>query len=1086
MDKLSYNRKQATGSRKPFALRWQLICCTFLGLFLLSQPAFAQQQNVKLSNKTLAVAQFFHEIEQQSGYLFVYKDSDIDPKSSVSFGQTTGTIAYFLDHFAQAHALRYDITNRKYIVFSQKTATPTATKQVSGTVKDASGEPLVGATIQQKGTANKTITDADGRFTLNASPGTSLIISYIGLQDQELKASPNMTITLSDDVKALDEVVVVGYGTVKKADLAGSVSVLDNKAFKDQPITRVDDALQGRIAGVHVVNSGIPGGEMKIRIRGAGSINRSNDPLYVVDGIVRESGLTGLDPEDIQSIQVLKDASATAIYGSRGSNGVVLVTTKSGKANMKQVSFDAQFGFSNIAKRYPLLNAYEFATAYNEAHPGTFGQADLTAFQNGEKGTDWQRAISQTGFTQNYKVTLTNGNRDTQYYLSGNYLSQTGTVLSTKNERYQAKLNLTSNITPWLTITADVNASHNVRNMVNFSAAKTNILWLALNYSPVTNVMDNAGNYSHDFYNAITADNPVGSLKLNSGQSRQDIFNGRIDLRFNLLPGLTFTTTNGIDYNDTKYYWFLSKRVAEQSSMTNHDGQRMMLQSTNNLTYAGQWGLHGLTATGVFETTQSKYRMMHISGDNLLTESVGWWNIGLAKSKTSDNGYEAWALLSGVGRLMYNYDNRYLLTTTFRADGSSKFFKNKWGFFPSVALAWSLGNEKFMQQQDIIQDSKLRVSYGLVGSQAISPYETLGLMKQVGYAYGGSTKYTGFWAGTSRATPDLTWEKTHQFNVGIDFATLAHRLRFSIDYFNKTTKDGLLKKTLPQYDGGGTYWVNACEVVNRGVDFTIDAHILNQKDLNWSSSFTGSYLKNKVTSLDNIPFVQGYSPAVGLMGDVTRIVVGQPIGAFYLYQWTGLDATGHDTYADLDGSGTLSEGDRTFCGKANPTFTLGWNNQLSWRNWDVNLFFTGAFGAKRLNLMRYFAASMNGASKFITLKEAYYQSFGKTDSPIYPAVNVTNNNYQGASTKWLEKADYFRLDNITLSYNLTKQQTRFADVKLSLSCQNVFTLTGYKGLDPSGTSFMDTSLGNVDINDGIDMGAYPLSRTFTFGVKINF
>ena len=274
--------------------------------------------------------------------------------------------------------------------------------------------------------------------------------------------------------------------------------------------------------------------------------------------------------------------------------------------------------------------------------------------------------------------------------------------------------------------------------------------------------------------------------------------------------------------------------------------------------------------------------------------------------------------------------------------------------------------------------------------------------------------------------------------------------------------------------------------MNRGVDFTIDAHILKQKDLNWNSSFTGTYLKNKVTSLDNIPFVQGYSPAIGLMGDVTRIVVGQPIGAFYLYQWTGLDATGHDTYADIDGSGTLSEGDRTFCGKANPTFTLGWNNQLSWRNWDLNLFFTGAFGAKRLNLMRYFAASMNGASKFITLKEAYYKSFGKTDNPMFPAVNVTNNNYQGASTKWLEKADYFRLDNITLSYNLTKQQTHFADVKLSLSCQNVFTLTGYKGLDPSGTSFMDTSLGNVDINDGIDMGAYPLSRTFTFGVKINF
>ncbi|WP_025830279.1 SusC/RagA family TonB-linked outer membrane protein [Segatella maculosa] len=971
-------------------------------------------------------------------------------------------------------------------IYAQQQPTNTTAKSVSGVVKDASGEPLIGATIQQKGTANKTITDTNGRFTLNVPPGAPLVISYIGLHEQELKATPNMEIMLGDDVNALDEVVVVGYGTVKKADLAGSVSVLDSKAFKDQPLTRIDDALQGRIAGVHVVSSGIPGGDMKIRIRGAGSINRSNDPLYVVDGIVRESGLTGLDPEDIQSIQVLKDASATAIYGSRGSNGVVLVTMKSGKADVKQISFDAQFGFADMAKHYSLLDAYEFATAYNEAHPGTFNQTDLTAFQNGEKGTNWQKAISQTGFIQNYKVTLTNGNKDTQYYLSGNYLGQTGAVKRSKNERYQVKLNLTSNIAKWLNITADINASHNVRNTVNFGASKNNILWVALNYSPVTNIMDENGKYCRDFYNAITADNPVGTLNINGGQYRKDIFNGRIDLRFNILPGLSFTTTNGVDYNDTKYYSFSSKRVSEQSRLSNRDGQRMTLQSTNNLTYIGQWGQHSLTATGVFEATQSEYRMMGISGEGLLTESVGWWNIGLAKTKTESNGYESWALLSGVGRLMYNYDNRYLLTTTFRADGSSKFFKNKWGYFPSIALAWSLGNEKFMQKQDIIQDAKLRLSYGLVGSQAISPYETLGLMKQEGYAFGGTTKYTGFWTGTSRATPDLTWEKTHQFNVGLDFSTLAHRLRFSIDYFKKITKDGLLKKTLPQYDGGGDYWVNACEVVNSGVDFNIDATLLSQKDFSWNTSLTGTYLKNKVTSLDNIPFVQGQSPSTGLIGDVTRVVVGQPIGAFYLYQWTGLDATGHDTYADLDGSGTVSEGDRTFCGKANPTFTFGWNNRVSWRHWDLNLFFTAAFGAKRLNLMRYFAASMNGASKFITLKDAYYQSFGKTDSPMFPAVTVTNNYYQGASTKWLEKADYFRLDNITLSYCFTKQQTRFTDIHLSLSCQNVFTITGYKGLDPSGISFMDSSQGSIDVNDGIDMGAYPLTRTFTLGIKMNF
>ena len=1065
---------------KSRLLVW-LVCC-----FLCVQSLSAQEQMVKLSAKTLSIGQLFSEIEKQTGYLFVYSNIDLDTQSMVNFPKNTGTVSYFISQFAQGKGIKYEITPGKYIVFSKQTDTQAPHSGVSGSISDSKGDPLVGATIQQKDTPNKTVTDANGRFSLNAPVGSTLVVSYIGMQDKEVRATRNMDITLTDNVKALDEVVVVGYGTVKKADLAGSVSVLDNKAFKDQPITRITDALQGRISGVHVVSSGIPGGDMKIRARGAGSINRSNDPLYVIDGIVRESGLTGLDPEDVQSVQVLKDASSTAIYGSRGSNGVVLVTTKTGKADRTQVSFDAQIGMSNVAKRYDLLNAYEFATAYNEAHPNTFNANDLAAFQNGTKGTDWQNEMYQTGVTQNYKVTLTNGNKNTQYYLSGNYLGQTGAVIKTKNERYLVRMNLTSAITRWLSLTADLNASHNVRNTYNFGASKTNVMWTMVNYSPVTNVMGENSKYNRDFYNAITSDNPVGTMELNGGQSRQDIFNGRIDLKFNILPGLTFTTTNGVDYNDSKYYWFGSKLVADKSGMSNHDAQRITIQSTNNLTYVGSWGTHALTATGVFESTQSKYRFIRIAGDDLLTESVKWWNIGLASSKTDENGYESWALLSGVGRLMYNYDNRYLVTTTFRADGSSKFFKNKWGFFPSLALAWSLGNEKFMQRQNIIQDAKIRWSYGLVGSQAIEPYETLGLMKQVGYAFGGTSKYTGFWAGTNRPTPDLTWEKTHQFNLGADFAILDRKVRFSIDYFKKLTKDGLLRKTLPEYDGGGNYWVNACEVDNHGLDVSIDATVLSLKDLTWNSTLTGTYLKNKVTSLDNIPFVKGYTPAYGLVEDVTRIAVGQPIGSFYLYQWTGLDSNGRDTYADLDGSGTVSEGDRTYVGKATPDVTFGWNNRLEWRGWELNLFFTGAFGAKRLNLMRYGAASMNGASKFITSREAYYRSFGKSSNPIYPAVNVTNNNYQAASTKWLEKADYVRCDNITLAYNFSKKQIRFADMKLLLSCQNVFTITGYKGLDPAGTSFMDTTLGSVDINDGIDMGAYPLTRTFTLGLKINF
>lgn len=558
----------------------------------------------------------------------------------------------------------------------------------------------MGVNVIEKGTTNGTMTDMDGRFTLSVPGNATLQISYIGYTTEEVVVNnqTKLNITLKEDSQNLDELVVVGYGVVRKADLAGSVAVLDSKSFKDQPIVQVSDALQGRVSGVQVQNSGVPGGTVKIRVRGSGSINRSNDPLYVIDGIVRESGLTGLNPEDIQSMQVLKDASSTAIYGSRGANGVVLITTKTGKANVKQITFDAQVGIGTVAKRYETLTPYEFATAYNTYLPNTFSQDQLTAFQNGTAGTDWQDAIFQTGLTQDYKLTFSNGNEHTQYLLSANYMGQEGVVIENTNKRYQARANITSQITDWLHVTADVNASHNVKKGGNFSASKDNIVTIAMNYSPVTQIQKEDGSYYRDSYCALNALNPVGLLKEQAGETMTDIVNARIDLKFDILPGLTFTTTNGIDYNDVKSYSFSTKKVATQSSLSNQDAYRMTLQTTNNLTYANKWGDHALTATAVYEATTSEYRMMKIEGSNLMTESGGWWNINMASSRKTDNSYSKWALMSGVARVMYNYADRYLLTGTFRADGSSKFFNDKWGYFPSIAAAWTISNEEFMQQ----------------------------------------------------------------------------------------------------------------------------------------------------------------------------------------------------------------------------------------------------------------------------------------------------------------------------------------------------------------------------------------------------
>ena len=961
---------------------------------------------------------------------------------------------------------------------------------VSGVVMGSDGEPLMGVNVVEKGTTNGTITDLDGKYTLNVGPNAVLQFSYIGYVSSDIAVNGQRTVnvTMKEDSQNLDEVVVVGYGTVRKADLAGSVSVLDNKAFKDQPIKQVSDALQGRVSGVQVQSSGVPGGTVKIRVRGSGSINRSNDPLYVIDGIVRESGLTGLNPDDIQSMQILKDASSTAIYGSRGANGVVLITTKTGKANTRQITFDAQITAGTVAKRYDTLNAYEFATLYNTYRANTFSSDQLSAFQRGG-GTNWQDEIFQTGITQDYKVTFSGGSDKTQYIVSGNYVGQEGVVIENDNKRYQARANVTSQITDWLHMTADVNASHNVRHSGDFSAAKSNIVTQAMNYSPVTSIFNEDGmTYARDKYSSLTNFNPVGRLKEEMGETMQDIVNAHVDLRFNILPGLTFTTSNGIDYSDAKGYSFGTKKVGSQSSMGNSDAYRMTLQTTNNLTYTGKWDKHALTATAVYEATQSEYRYMGLNGRDLLTESVGWWNVNMASSRTTDNSYSKWGLVSGVARIMYNYDDRYMLTGTFRADGSSKFFNDKWGYFPSVAAAWTITNEEFMKDQNVVQDMKVRASYGLIGSQAIEPYETLGLMSKAMYAFGENSQYTGYWVGQTVATPDLTWETTHQLDLGLDFSILNHRVNISLDYFDKRTKDGLLKQNIPNYDGGGSYWVNAAEISNRGLDFSINAILVDNKDFTWSSTFTGTYLKNEVKNLGGLEFVAGSSPAAGMIptDGVTRVEVGQPIGAFYGYKWIGLDATGHDAFEDVNKDGKIDSNDRTFIGKANPDFTLGWNNTLSWKNWDLNMFFTGSFGADRLNLVRFTGTAMTGDFAFVTLKEYINDNFDvKGQSARYPSVNVTGNDYQSASTstKFLESANYFRLDNLSLSYNLPKSVAKFADMRFTLSCQNVFTITKYKGMDPAGISFMNSG---VDVNDGIDLGAYPLTRSYTVGVRLNF
>jgi TonB-linked SusC/RagA family outer membrane protein len=964
-----------------------------------------------------------------------------------------------------------------------------STIHLNGNVADETGESVIGASVVVKGSKVATITDYNGNFSLEVPLKCTLLVSYVGYITKEIAVTDlkPLNIVLQEDKKLLDEVVVVGYGTIRKADLAGSVSVMDNKSFKDQPVTRVSQTLQGRVSGVSVEDNGVPGGQIKIRVRGAASISRSNDPLYVIDGIVHESGLNGINTEDIQSIQVLKDASSTAIYGSRGSNGVILITTKTGHNNQHLITFDSSIGISNIYKQYKEMTPYEYALALEDVKGTKFSDEELQGYKNGTLGIDWQKEMFRTGYTQNYKVAVSNGNDRTQYYVSANYVNQTGNVVGFSEKHYQARANITSDATSWLHLTADVNLNHSDYHGNSYNLSYGNIIWNTLDYSPCMTMMDEKGNYNLDPYNSIV-ENPKGLVTLNNGNSMSDIMNGMLELRFKLLPGLTFTTTNGVDYYDGHGYSFESPRVTRRYSAAkagNSNTWRMMLQTSNNLTYNGKWGNHTLTATGVWEASQSETRTLNGTVDQLPVEDVGWWNLGLAKNQYATNSYSKWALLSGVGRLLYNYADKYMLTATFRADGSSKFTNKKWGYFPSIGLAWNISNESFMKKQNIFSNMKLRGSYGLVGSQAINAYSTLALLSNANSAFGGTTQYIGYTLGNI-ATPDLTWEKTKQLDLGVDFSILNSKLDISIDYYNRKTIGALLQKSVPGYNGGGTYWNNVGSIRNYGIDLGITGHVFNQKDLSWNSTFNLTYLKNKVLDLGGVQFIDGWFRD---MYPITRAIVGEPLGTFYGFKWAGINSQGQNTYYKIsDGKPTgepvtgdkITADDRIILGKSLPDVTLGWNNQLTWKNFDLNVFLTGSFGAKKMNYMRY--TMSNG--KFVTLRDAYYEGFDKVGiGAKYPSLKNNIKTF-AESDQWLESVDYVRLQNITLGYNFDKKVTKFANIKIYASVQNLFTLTGYSGMDPASSAFGIS--GYEDIDSGIDYGAFPNPRTFTFGVKIDF
>lgn len=953
-----------------------------------------------------------------------------------------------------------------------------AGKTIKGVINDEQGETIIGASVIIKGEDTGTTSDMDGRFTLEAPEGAILVISYIGYHTQEVKVRKRslLRVVLKEDNQLLDEVVVVGYGTVKKSDLTGAVSGVSNRQYKNQPVQRVENILQGRTPGVEVTaTSGMPGASMKVRVRGTTSINKSSDPLYVIDGIISSSGLDGINPSDIQSMEILKDASSTAIYGSRGSNGVILITTKQGSEGKAQVTFDASVGLSTVRKQYDLLNAYEYATALNDIRgSSTISAEDLEAYKNGTKGINWTDLLTRTGITQDYRLAISGGNEKVKYLISGNVLDQEAITIMSDYKRYGIRANIDSEVKPWLTISAKLNAS----SLHKHNEGGAN--WLHVtNFSPTMELKDpETGVYNTDPYNMIGS-SPYGEMIVNNSDSYSYNLNANLTLLFKIMKGLTLSVQGGYDYDNSPSYSFRSKLDSPGAinSASNTNALHNYWQNTNNLTWQKQFGDHSFTVMGVWEISRSWDSQLKGTGSNLNNESVGYWNLGNAAIRDASNSYTEFSLASGIVRANYDYKKRYFITAALRADGSSKFQgDNKWGYFPSAAVAWDIAQESFMSNQHVLDQLKLRASFGVTGNQDIAAYSTLGMLSGASYGWGTSTSSTGYW-GYQFATPGITWEKTYQYDLGLDMSIGGFNI--TVDWFKKQTKDLLFQKQVPKYNGGGTYWVNQGKLNNTGVELSLTTFPVKGA-VTWETSLNASYVKNEVADLagDDFVLTANYSD---LGGPLQIMKPGYPMGSFYVYQWKGFDDKGANLYQKADGSLTTNptSDDLVVKGQASPKWTVGWNNTVTWKNWTLNVFFNAATGYDRLNISRFMAASMTGVSRFVTLRDAYFKGWdhvaNKADA-LYPSLTNTDNKSYANSDFWLEDASFIKLKNISLSYRIPRRVLKFASVQLSVSAQDLFTITRYKGMDPE----VYTSY------DGLDYGAYPIPRTITFGAKFRF
>lgn len=1043
---------------------------------------------------------------------------------------------------------------------------------VSGTVSDQTG-PVIGATVIEKGTTNGTMTDNDGHFTLTVSKGAVIEISSIGYKTQEITvgAQTNFTVTLSEDNEFLDEVVVVGYGSMKKSDLAGASVSMKESDLKGSIISSLDQSLSGRAAGVTAVTtSGAPGSSSSIRVRGQATINANAEPLYVIDGVIVQGGgntgadfglgdalgngkvstispLSTINPADIVSMEILKDASATAIYGAQGANGVVLITTKHGKSGEAKFSYDGMVAMSRQAVRLNMMNLREYAQYYNEMiEEGDIYETNpyyATPSLLG-KGTNWQDEIFRTAWQHQHQLSAQGGSDKVQYYVSGSYMDQQGTIIGSNFNRFSVRTNLDAQLKKWLKL--GVNATYAITND-NLKLADSNqgLIYYSLTTIPDIPVYDVNGNYSSTIREGYTSPNPVALAMMDEILLKRKKLSGNIYAELTPIKHITWRTELGFDMGESDANRYkpmvdLGGWVRSQNSISYQKNSNYFWQLKNYLTYANQWGKHSVTAMVGQECWESRWN--YLSGSNTDLPSDEVHNVALATGTPSiSSGFGSSSMASFFTRETYNYGDRYLGTYTYRYDGSSNFGpKNRWAGFHSVALAWRFSNEKFFEPvKKVIDNGKLRLGWGQTGNSSIGSYAWGASITRMPSALG-----MGFRPSNIPNT-SIRWESQEQYNVGLDLGFFNGRLNLTVDAYYKRSDDMLMSMQLPSYmgtQGNGSSKLQAPKgnygsIENKGLEITLDAHPVQLKNFSWDSNFQISFNKNKLLSLsdtENATLV-GY----GQWGDVVCVSeIGKPLYNFYGYKVEGvykdLDDiqnsakpakypsdgvfsrgntvwVGDIKYKDVDENGIIDERDRTDLGSPLPKFTFGWTNTFRYRNLDLSIFLNGSYGNKVMNYNSLTLTHMNSTwtnqLQSVVSKRARLEPIDPTivyadgskwfdhidnvrvKNPgtkiPHTSINDPNDNDR-ISDRYVEDGSFLRIKNITLGYTFPKallNKAKIENLRVYLNIQNLYTFTKYTGYDPEvGASTQDSS----GLTYGLDNGRYPSPAMYSFGLNITF